>query len=418
MTGTAPDTGDSQEVDDGGEESDSVISDALRALKDKENAPPHKELTAEEKAAAEAAAKKADTYDKDLPDLDDKHVNPKVGEKFKRLKTEAITKLREKDVALAAAEAKVKELEAKAPSGALTPEEFDKHPEVVKLKKALQEQSDLIERKWLEESPTFKAQYQDKIDAENKKIITTLKGVSDEKTRMAIATAIDTIARIPLTEEGDNQFDAELSKLIERSGLNLLSANKILTGMQEARKFMHEREAKVGNWKEASKGIQSEEQQQRATTAKAALTAVEQIRSNYHNTIAAKLAVYRKNEKAFAYDTITGPLLEKAKAALAKSAETGSLTPDVVALTHAGVEMPFYVNLSENLQNLLVNKSKRVAELEAELEKVRGKDPSKGSRDRNKRQENLDESKKGDEDEDGESRSVLGAAIRRKMRAA
>lgn len=386
----------------------STLAEALR----KANEPKKPDPTPEEKATAEAKAKEVpkDTYDKDLPELDEKVANPKIGEKFKRLKTEAITKLREKDVALATL---TSELEA---AKKLTPTAGDptQHPDFLAMQKALAEREAIIERLSLEESPAFKAAYTDKINLQAKKVVPILKMITDERARKTVAEGVDAILRLDPGEEGDQQFYQQLGDLVEQSGLNAVQQSRVIAELQTARDLINERQVKVAGHKEASKEFSSLEAAKRIELAKQAVSAVDAIRGQYQTGRAEEIGLFKKNEAVFQYTALTDPLLNKAKAEVQKVAQSGQLTPDLISFVHAGVELPFYITLADRYKGLIQQANNQKAELQKELDSLKKKDPSKGSKENGSRRETLNGHKPEDEEDPAKTKgSVLGAALRK-----
>jgi len=393
----------------------SFLGDALRkaADPDKEKVPEKRPDAATGKETTKETP--SDDYEKKLGELDEKGVNPKVGEKFKRLKTESIALLREKDTLLAAKETELAEAKKAAP---VQQGEITEHPEYKKLQTALAEREAIIERLSLEESPAFKAAYTDKINDHAKKVVPILKMITDERTRTAVANGVDTLMRLDAGEEGDEKFYQGLGDLMEQSGLNAVQQSRAITELQAARDLINERQSKVQGHKEASKEFSSLESAKRQELAKQAVSAVDAIRGQYQTGRAEKIGFYKKNDAVFNYSALTDPLLGKAKAEVQKVAQTGQMTPDLISFVHAGVELPFYITLADRYEVLLQNASKEKADLQKELDKLRGKDPSKGSKENGSRKETLN-GKTHDDDEDPAKSggSVMARALKAKAAA-
>ena len=415
-----PETGepisdDPDPEDDPKDKKGSTLSDALKEAQEKARNPEGNKVPDKASDAPESKEKgkegQQDTYDKDLPDLDEKVANPKIGEKFKRLKAEAIAKLRERDKQLADAAKALEE----AKKATTTPTEFTEHPKYKEAMQLLAEREAIIERLSLEESPAFKARYTDKINEHAKKVVPILKMITDERTRATVANGVDTLMRLDAGEEGDEKFYQGLGDLMEQSGLNAVQQSRAIAELQSARDLINERQAKVQGHKEASKEFSSLEQAKRQELAKSAVAAVDAIRGQYQTGRAEKIGFYKKNEAIFGYDAKTSPFVDKLKAEIQKVATTGQLTPDLISFAHAGAETPFYMDLSDRLQALVVQTNSEKAELQKELDKLRGKDPSKGSKENGSRKETLNGKKHEDEEEDPAKMkgSILASSLRK-----
>lgn len=393
----------------------SFLGDALRKAADPDKGKVPEKASDAPEAKEKGKETPSDDYEKKLGDLDEKGVNPKVGEKFKRLKTESIALLREKDTLLAAKEAELVEAKKSTP---VQQGEITEHPEYKKLQTALQEREAIIERLSLEESPAFKAAYTDKINDHAKKVVPILKMITDERTRTAVANGVDTLMRLDAGEEGDEKFYQGLGDLMEQSGLNAVQQSRAITELQAARDLINERQSKVQGHKEASKEFSSLEQAKRQELAKQAVSAVDAIRGQYQTGRAEKIGFYKKNEAIFGYDAKTSPFVDKLKAEIQKVATTGQLTPDLISFAHAGAETPFYMDLSDRLQALVVKTNQEKAELQKELDKLRGKDPSKGSKENGSRKETLNGKSHEDEEDPAKSGgSVMARALKAKAAA-
>lgn len=329
------------------EEGGSVLADALRAAQEQEEEEAEREELGggqeEEEQGEEEEQEEQEEEQQEEEDLDIKGVSSAVSKKIKGFKQEA-KQAREE---LEAAKDELKRL-------------TDLSKEAEKTKADLDSAMQIINAIRLEESPEFKAKFDEPITEKTSAIADAISG--DEGLSKRIQAALEI--------EDEKQFLKEAGKALDSSDElpDFLKAT-VFGDMRALRKLMRDRDAAVKDASSTGDQIRADlgSMGLRETTALFDAVSAEIDRDP-------NVAIYRdpKHADQFRFDELVKPLAAEAKKEIEASIKTGKMTPGLIRMIHAGTLSGFYARSMQVSSGSIVRLAKENKELKERIAKLSG----------------------------------------------
>lgn len=312
------------------------------------------------------------TIDEEFPDVEiPENVSVKAAQKFKIIKDQA----KQLKDALAANRKEIEALkQAKQDKAPET--DWKKTEEGKKLLDQVEEQRKTIERLRLEESDTFKSQYEAPLKSVVEKIGRTVKTVEGDARKVLIGSVSRALSMDP-GEDSDADFATVLDEIEGVDGLGNHAKRSITAQLERARELNAAKQASIANWQETRQKLGVVDADTAAARKKAAEDALIAEEGLFETENAQIITSFRSNPH-FGYDDAVLPVREKARKYIAESMASGVITKDARRLIIQGAEFPFmaqnYVRVAEAAKTLF----EKLREAHAQIVKLQGQSTGGG----------------------------------------
>lgn len=346
------------EDDDDGDDDDKkgglvkAFSKVIGAVDDKEDEEDDDEEGKEEDdddddADGVASSKYKDIDKEEIPS----NVSSAVSEKMKKFKSTAVNAVKDLktvEQTVASLNKKIKELE----KGGKSTDDIDKNPVVVDLRKKLEEYEGQISQLSIQDSPQFRAKYDEPRVKAMKKLAPVVKSIEKQEDADAIIAAIDSATKIVPGEDADAQFYRMVNRITKMEGFPEDDKEHFKTQMSTIREVWNQRGEAVEDWRKTKKSMEADSVkgvEEYTGRLESAFT----ITRNAYLKAHPQLARFIEQEEVFGYKAKTEPLLADVSKELQAHAKTGELTPKLLKFINNGVEFEFLSDMTQKMQGLL-----------------------------------------------------------------